>query len=125
MGYKSVACRASGFESASDQRPETDDRLAYELIRRLIVSFFLISLILQAYSVRAQEKIRIAPSSPVLAAWPVHLAANFSTDRAQPYCRAEQDENNGKAIRGGGLYLRQADFAGNRCDSRDVSNRTV
>src|SRR5919106_2321325 len=106
MGYKSVACRASGFESASDQRPETDDRLACKLIRQLIVSFFLIPLILQVYSVRAQEKIRIAPSSPGLAAWLVHLAAKegfFGTDRAQPYCRAGQDENNGKAIRGGGL----------------------
>jgi ABC-type nitrate/sulfonate/bicarbonate transport system substrate-binding protein len=75
MGYEGFRCRVSGFESASDPRQETDDRIACKLIRRLIVSLFLIQLVLQAYSVRAQEKIRIAPSSPGLAAWPVHLAA--------------------------------------------------
>src|SRR5882724_10730840 len=75
MGYRGVRFRVSRFESASNQRQKTDDRTASKLIRRLIVSFFLIQLILQVHLVRAQERIRIAPSSPGLAAWPVHLAA--------------------------------------------------
>src|SRR5437867_182639 len=75
MGYRGVGFRVSRFESASNQRQKTDDRTASKLIRRLIVSFFLIQLILQVHLVRAQERIRIAPSSPGLAAWPVHLAA--------------------------------------------------
>src|SRR5882724_10098514 len=75
MGYRGVRFRVSRFESASNQRQKTDDRTASKLIRRLIVSFFLVQLILQVHLVRAQERIRIAPSSPGLAAWPVHLAA--------------------------------------------------
>jgi len=67
--------RVSGFALKSGPRRETDDRFAPDLTRCIIVSIFFIQFIFQVYLTGAQERIRVAPSSPGLAAWPVHLAA--------------------------------------------------
>lgn len=44
-------------------------------MRKLFVAICLVALALDVVSVCAQEKLRIAPSSPGLASWPVQLAA--------------------------------------------------
>lgn len=44
-------------------------------MRKIFVAIVLIALALDVVSVCAQEKLRIAPSSPGLASWPVQLAA--------------------------------------------------
>ncbi len=71
MGYKSSAFQALGLGLVSERAPQ----IRHGFIPRLIVSLFLVQVALHIHSLRAQELIRIAPSSPGLAAWPMHLAA--------------------------------------------------
>ena len=66
MGY-------SGFGFISDARRAQHGQRASILFRWIIVPLIFIQFILYVHSARAQEKVRIAPSSPGLAAWPMHL----------------------------------------------------
>lgn len=74
MVYRGFGFQVSGFKSVSDHRRKPERRSSI-LFRLTFVFLLLIQFLLQVHSVRAQERIRIAPSSPGLAAWPVHLAA--------------------------------------------------
>ena len=58
-----------------DYRPETGNILMSRRDRPLIILVLFVHLFFQIGFAAAQEKIRIAPSSPGLAAWPIHLAA--------------------------------------------------
>jgi NitT/TauT family transport system substrate-binding protein len=73
MGYKSFGFRVSGFELAQDQRQKPARRVLPLFCRAITALLFFQAL--QIHLVGAQERIRIAPSSPGLAAWPIHLAA--------------------------------------------------
>lgn len=71
MGSNGFGSRVSGLARVL----ESTRKVHHCLIAGLSVSLFLIQLVLQIHSLGAQERIRIAPSSPGLAAWPMHLAA--------------------------------------------------
>jgi NitT/TauT family transport system substrate-binding protein len=71
MGSEDSGSRVSGLALVS----EPTRKVHPWLIVGLSVSLFLTQLALQIHSLDAQERIRIAPSSPGLAAWPMHLAA--------------------------------------------------
>ena len=71
MGSNGFGSRVSGRARVL----ESTRKVHHCLIAGLSVSLFLIQLVLQIHSLGAQERIRIAPSSPGLAAWPMHLAA--------------------------------------------------
>ena len=69
MGFRCLAFRVSGV-AFSDPSRKTSRMIA--LFASLIV---LVQVASNVDEIAAQEKIRIAPSSPGLAAWPLHLAA--------------------------------------------------
>jgi ABC-type nitrate/sulfonate/bicarbonate transport system substrate-binding protein len=71
MGSEDSGSRVSGLALVS----EATHKVHSWLIVGLSVSLFLTQLAVQIHSLGAQERIRIAPSSPGLAAWPMHLAA--------------------------------------------------
>ena len=68
MGY-------SGFGFISDATRAQHGQRASILFRWIILPLIFIQFILHLHWAGAQEKVRIAPSSPGLAAWPMHLAA--------------------------------------------------
>jgi ABC-type nitrate/sulfonate/bicarbonate transport system substrate-binding protein len=70
MGFRCLAFRVSGV-AFSDPSRKTSRMIA--LFASLIV--ILVQVPSNVDEIAAQEKIRIAPSSPGLAAWPMHLAA--------------------------------------------------
>ena len=74
-GYKIFRFRVSGFALVGDSR--FDARRSPSPASSFFVLFFasLLFLLSLCTWLDAQEKIRIAPSSPGLSAWPVHLAA--------------------------------------------------
>ncbi len=71
MGSDRFGFRASGRALVSEPTGEARHRF----VGWRTVCLLVIQLLLQAQVAHAQERIRIAPSSPGLAAWPVHLAA--------------------------------------------------
>ena len=76
MAYDRFKFLVSSFGVKSYRRRETDDRPNSSLIGRILASSLVFLLgILHVCPVGTQEKVRVAPSSPGLAAWPVHLAA--------------------------------------------------
>ena len=70
MGFRCLEFRVSGV-AFSDPSQKTSRMIA--LFASLIV--LLVQVASNVDEIAAQEKIRIAPSSPGLAAWPMHLAA--------------------------------------------------
>lgn len=74
MGYKSFEFLVSSFGFKPDRRWGAGDQLAKHA-SICIVAVVLVQFVFQFYLVHAQERMRVAPSSPGLAAWPVHLAA--------------------------------------------------
>jgi NitT/TauT family transport system substrate-binding protein len=80
MGCKGFRVRVSGFESEKNSKRGTRNskpRSAAAGFNRYSTIAFLFAVLFACPSVQiaAQERIRVAPSSPGLAAWPVHLAA--------------------------------------------------
>ena len=75
MGYSGFGFRVSAFGFISDVRRAPHGQRASILSRWTIVPLVFIQFILYVHSARAQERVRIAPSSPGLAAWPMHLGA--------------------------------------------------
>jgi len=74
MDFKGLGFRVSGFELTGNARLKTRNRFAWQALCS-IVSFALIELFFPAHHGVAQERIRIAPSSPGLATWPIHVAS--------------------------------------------------
>jgi ABC-type nitrate/sulfonate/bicarbonate transport system substrate-binding protein len=68
MGY-------SGFGFIPDARRAQHGQHASILSRWIIVPLVFVQFVFYVHSSRAQERVRIAPSSPGLAAWPMHLGA--------------------------------------------------
>ena len=68
MGY-------SGFGFISDARRAPRSQSASILLRWTIAPLVFIQFVFYVHSSRAQERVRIAPSSPGLAAWLMHLGA--------------------------------------------------
>src|SRR5262249_50655482 len=75
MAYKSLGFRVSGFKLTGNARLKTRNRFACVPALRSIVLFVFIGLFFHADHGVAQERIRIAPSSPGLATWPIHIAS--------------------------------------------------
>ena len=75
MAYDGFGSRVTGFGLKSYRGSKTDSRFTPRMIRSWIISVLFIQFSLQVYPAHAQERVRVAPSSPGLAAWPVHLAA--------------------------------------------------
>ncbi len=75
MGYSGFGFRVSGFGLTVDRGREIGNVVLRRRRQASIVILFLTHLFFQLPSAEAQERIRIAPSSPGLAAWPMHLAA--------------------------------------------------
>lgn len=74
MDYDGFEYRVSSFALGSNQRPKPARRVL-RFFCRFIIASLLAQAALQIDFADAQERIRIAPSSPGLAAWPMHLAA--------------------------------------------------
>src|SRR6266404_1320598 len=74
-GYSGFGSRVSGFGLTVDRRPETGIIVLRRRRQARIVILFLSHLFFQLPFAGAQERVRIAPSSPGLAAWPMHLGA--------------------------------------------------
>jgi ABC-type nitrate/sulfonate/bicarbonate transport system substrate-binding protein len=72
MDFKGFASRVSGFEFT---RPDNRNLSRRAAAARLILIAPLLFLLFFAAPLIAQEKIRIAPSSPGLATWPIHVAS--------------------------------------------------
>ncbi len=75
MGYSGFGFRVSLFGLTVDRRRETGIGVLRRCPQASIVILFLSHLFFQLPFAGARERIRIAPSSPGLAAWPMHLAA--------------------------------------------------
>jgi NitT/TauT family transport system substrate-binding protein len=75
MGYSGFGFRVSLFGLTVYRRRETGIVVLRRCPQASIVILFLSHLFFQLPFAGAQERIRIAPSSPGLAAWPMHLAA--------------------------------------------------
>jgi ABC-type nitrate/sulfonate/bicarbonate transport system substrate-binding protein len=74
-GYKGFAFQISSLERTRVSGPGRRDGIERGLVFPLCFIAQLFLLLLALPPVIAQEKIKIAPSSPGLSAWPVHLAA--------------------------------------------------
>src|SRR5246127_2147184 len=74
MDFKGLGFRVSGFELTGNARLKTRNRFVWQALCS-IVSLALIELFFPAHHGVAQERIRIAPSSPGLATWPIHVAS--------------------------------------------------